>query len=226
MDYSYINQAIAQLEAATCQLKNMVDTVPPQQAKIMQIRDIEDAIRGTLAHLEAAINPPNLENLPPDVLERAEALNIPLGDIEVQTAMVSHDLSQIMAILTEMENRAQTIRRRREYFLVRVPDMPIEPLGSRLPVYTAADFKDKDSSEPVPKEVRDQLKVKYGIDRLIVEKSVRSRTTLFDKIKQAKQILEHPDPPNPETKITTTSPTIKAKPTDPNSWELDNNIPF
>lgn len=192
MDYSYIQQAIAQLEAATTELKNMVDHVPPEQAKILQVREVEEKIRNTLAHIEAAINPPSLENLPPDVLERAQALKIPLGDVEVQMAMVSHDLSQVMAILTEMENRAQTIRRRREYFLVRLPDMPIEVLGSRLPVYTAEDFKG--SPEPVSKEVRDQLKAKYGIDRLIMEKSVRSRATLFEKIKQAKQALEHPSP--------------------------------
>ncbi|CDM94681.1 MAG: hypothetical protein P5702_08475 [Limnospira sp. PMC 1291.21] len=192
MDYSYIQQAIAQLEAAATELKNMVDHVPPEQAKILQVREVEEKIRNTLAHIEAAINPPSLEHLPPDVLERAQALKIPLGDVEVQMAMVSHDLSQVMAILTEMENRAQTIRRRREYFLVRLPDMPIEVLGSRLPVYTAADFQAP--PEPVSKEVRDQLKAKYGIDRLIMEKSVRSRATLFDQIKQAKQTLEHPSP--------------------------------
>lgn len=61
MDYSYIQQAIAQLEAAATELKNMVDHVPPEQAKILQVREVEEKIRNTLAHIEAAINPPRIQ---------------------------------------------------------------------------------------------------------------------------------------------------------------------
>jgi hypothetical protein len=178
---------------------------------------MQDAIREALAGLEAAIAPPNLEYLPPDVLERAEALKIPLGDIEVQVAIASHDLSQVMGILAEMENRAESIRRPREYFLFRLPDMPVERLGSRLPVYTAADFQQ--SEEPPSKEVRDRLKAKYGLDRL--GKSPRSRSTLFEQIKQAKQALERPEKPDPRSDKIETSPTVEA-----HNWELDEDIPF
>lgn len=218
MDYEYIKQAIAQLETTASKLKDLVETVPPERAKIHLVREMQAAIREALASLEAAIAPPNLEHLPPDVLERAEASGIPLGDIEVQVAIASHDLSQVMGILTEIENRAESIRRPREYFLVRLPDMPVERLGSRLPVYTAADFQQ--SKEPPTKEFRDRLKAKYGLDRL-TGKSPRSRSTLFEKIKQAKQTLERPETPNPRSDKIETSPTVEA-----HNWELDEDIPF
>lgn len=218
MDYDFIKQAIARLETTTDRLKYLVETVPPERAKIQRIREMQDAIREALASLEAAIAPPNLEHLPPDVLERAEALGIPLGDIEVQVAIASHDLSQVMGIIAEIENRAEAIRRPREYFLVRLPDMPVERLGSRLPVYTVADFQQ--SEEPLPKEVRDRLKAKYGLDRLMGQ-TPRSRSTLFEKIKRARQTLERPETPDSRSEIIETSPTVEA-----HNWELDEDIPF
>jgi hypothetical protein len=60
--------------------------------------------------------------------------------------------------------------------------MPVEKLGSRLPIVSAADFNW--SEEVTPVEVREAIKAKYQIDKLIQKRSL-SRLSLFEKIKEA-----------------------------------------
>jgi hypothetical protein len=139
--------------------------------------------------MSAAINPPLMTDVPQELLSQAAALGIPLDDLEVRVAISSHHPSQLAGVLQEIDQRAAEIKRRRAYFLVRISEMPIEPLGPRVPVVTAADFQWP--QEPISQEFIDRIKVKYGIDKLM-EKQRRSPNSLFDKIKEAKAALEPP----------------------------------
>lgn len=186
MNYAQIQQAIQLLTQAVHQLQSLTTPHPNSQNQNQTVRESEALLKQALASLSAAVNPPQLDSIPPEILNRLEALGIPFEDIEVQVALSSHHLSQIMGALAEIENRAETIRRKREYFLVRLPDIPVEPLGSRLPVVSAADFDWP--QEATPKEIRDAIKAKYNLDRLAHRKV--SRSSLFEKITEAQQILE------------------------------------
>ncbi|WP_413166923.1 hypothetical protein ACL6C3_09495 [Capilliphycus salinus ALCB114379] len=182
--------AINLSQTATDQLQSLVKSLPPEKITPQLIAEIETLLNQALANLKAAINPPSLDGIPPDVLSDAERLGIPLDDIEVRVAMSSHHLSQIIGVLTEIDNRAEVIKRRREYFLVRLPDIAVEKLGSRLPVMTARDFSGP--SEQTPKEVRDALRAKYNLNSLKHKRGASG--SLFEKIKQAKQALEGNEP--------------------------------
>ena len=144
-------------------------------------------IHRAVAELLAASNPPSLDKIPPDLLIKAERLNIPLDDIEVRVAITTHHLSQFIGILNEIENRFAEIRRVREYLLVRLPDIPIEQLGSRLPVYTASDFE---WTEPrlSPAELA-TIRSKYQIDRLL-QQPPRHSADLFRQIESAELAWE------------------------------------
>ena len=179
---NHLNEAIGLLQSAT---QNLIDlaAIPVEQQPLREtIPTTVDQIHRALAELSAAFNPPSLAKIPPDVLVKAERLGVPLDDIEVRVAITTHHPSQLIGILNEIENRFAEIRRVREYLLVRLPDIPIEQLGSRLPVYTAADFE---WTEPrlSPSELA-AIRSKYQIDRLL-QQPPRHSADLFTQIATA-----------------------------------------
>jgi hypothetical protein len=179
---NHLNNAIALLQSATQSLTELaaipVDRQPLRETTTTTVEQIHRA----LAELAAAIDPPSLAKIPPEVLTKADRLGIPLDDIEVRIAITTHHLSQFIGILNEIEQRFVEIRRVREYLLVRLPDIPIEQLGSRLPVYTAADFE---WTEPKlsPTELA-AIRSKYQIDRLL-NQPPRHSADLFKQIEAA-----------------------------------------
>jgi hypothetical protein len=179
---NHLNEAIALLQSAT---QNLIDltAIPVDQQPLREtVTNTVDQIQRALAELSAALTPPSLDKIPPDLLAKAERLGVPLADIEVRVAITTHHLSQFVGILNEIENRFAEIRRVREYLLVRLPDIPIEQLGSRLPVYTASDFE---WTEPrlSPAELA-TIRAKYQIDRLL-QQPPRHSTDLFKQIESA-----------------------------------------
>ncbi len=192
MEYQALQTAIELSEAATKKLKSLVKTVAPENITPQLLAEVELQFKQTLGYLAAAMNPPKLDHIPSDILSEAERLDIPLDDIEVQVAMSTHHLSQIIGVLTEIDNRAEKIRRRRDYFLVRLPDIPVEKLGSRLPVVTAADLQGP--TEQTPPSVREALKAKYNLN--LLNRRKRLSGSLFERIKQAQQALEPTEIPS------------------------------
>ncbi|PSB40351.1 hypothetical protein [Chamaesiphon polymorphus] len=184
---NHLNRAIALLQSATEHLTELAAT-PTERQPLRETIDLTvEQIHTALAELSAAIDPPTLDKIPPELLTKAERLGIPLEDIEVRVAITTHHLSQFIGILNEIEQRFGEIRRVREYLLVRLPDLPIEQLGSRLPVYTAADFE---WTEPrlSPTELA-QIRAKYQIDRLLSQPP-RHSTDLFKQIATAERAWE------------------------------------
>jgi hypothetical protein len=179
---NHLNEAIALLQSATQNLIELAAIPVDRQPLRETVTNTVDQIQRALAELSAAIHPPSLDQIPPDLLSKAERLGVPLDDIEVRVAITTHHLSQFVGILNEIENRFAEIRRVREYLLVRLPDIPIEQLGSRLPVYTAADFE---WTEPrlSPTELA-TIRAKYQIDRLL-QQPPRHSTDLFQQIASA-----------------------------------------
>ena len=82
--------------------------------------------------------------------------------------------------------------------------MPIEKLGSRLPVIKATDFNWPD--KPISKEYKEAIKAKYKIDRLMTKKP-GSRTSFFAKIEAVEKNLAQ-------------SEAVE------NDYDLDQEIPF
>jgi hypothetical protein len=179
---NHLHEAIELLQSAT-QLLTDLDMIPIDQQPLREtVATTVEQIHRALAELSAAIDPPSLEKIPVEILAKADRLGIPLDDIEVRVAITTHHLSQFVGILNEIEQRFVEIRRVREYLLVRLPDIPIEQLGSRLPVYTAADFE---WTEPrlSPSDLA-QVRAKYQIDRLL-QQPPRHSTDLFKQIAAA-----------------------------------------
>jgi hypothetical protein len=184
---NHLNEAIALLESATKSLTELA-TIPAAQQPLREtVTTTVEQIHRALAELAAAINPPSLDKIPPEILTKAERLGIPLDDIEVRVAITTHHLSQFVGILNEIEQRFVEIRRVREYLLVRLPDIPIEQLGSRLPVYTAADFE-WTQSRLSPTELA-AIRSKYQIDRLL-QQPPRHSADLFQQIESADRAWE------------------------------------
>jgi hypothetical protein len=184
---NHLNEAISLLQLAT---QNLIDlaAIPVEQQPLREtVTNTVNQINRAVAELLAASNPPSLDKIPPDLLIKAERLNVPLDDIEVRVAITTHHLSQFIGILNEIDNRFAEIRRVREYLLVRLPDIPIEQLGSRLPVYTASDFE---WTEPrlSPSELA-TIRSKYQIDRLL-QQPPRHSADLFNQIKSAELAWE------------------------------------
>ena len=184
---NHLNEAISLLQSAT---QNLIDlaAIPVEKQPLREtVTNTVNQIHRAVAELLAASNPPSLDKIPPDLLIKAERLNIPLDDIEVRVAITTHHLSQFIGILNEIENRFAEIRRVREYLLVRLPDIPIEQLGSRLPVYTASDFE---WTEPrlSPSELA-TIRSKYQIDRLL-QQPPRHSADLFKQIESAELAWE------------------------------------
>ena len=182
MNYDRLQLAIDLLQNAANRMQHLIETTPPDEASNQTIYQSREILQQALAEMLAAINPPELTHIPQDLLDKANVLGIPLTDIEVMVAISTHHPSQFAGVLAEIENRAEQIRRKREYFLYRISDMPVEKLGSRLPIVSAADFNW--SEEVTPVEVREAIKAKYQIDKLIQKRSL-SRLSLFEKIKEA-----------------------------------------
>jgi hypothetical protein len=184
---NHLHNAIALLQSATQNLTELT-TIPTDRQPLREtISNTVEQIHTALAELSAAINPPSLEKIPAELLTKADRLGIPLDDLEVRVAITTHHLSQFVGILNEIEQRFGEIRRVREYLLVRLPDIPIEQLGSRLPVYTAADFE---WTEPrlSPTELA-TIRAKYQIDRLL-QQPPRHSTDLFEQIEAADRAWE------------------------------------
>ncbi len=187
---NHLNKAIALLKTATDSLSEFtIEGVEPSQHLSLRetVTNNVAQIHRALAELAAAINPPALDNIPVEILTKADRLGVPLDDIEVRVAITTHHLSQFIGILNEIEQRFAEIRRVREYLLVRLPDMPIEQLGSRLPVYTATDFE---WNEPKlsPAELA-AIRSKYQIDRLL-KQPPRHSADLFAQIEVAERAWE------------------------------------
>jgi hypothetical protein len=192
---NHLDRAIALLRSATQSLTELSpiavdrDTADPQDrpSRRETVNNSIEQIRRALAELAAALDPPSLDKIPPEVLDKAQRLGIPLDDIEVRVAITTHHLSQFVGILNEIEQRFAEIRRVREYLLVRLPDQPIEQLGSRLPVYTAADFEWTEARLS-PAELA-AIRAKYQIDRLLTQPP-RHSADLFQQIAQADRAWE------------------------------------
>ncbi len=181
---NHLHNAIELLQSATQQLTELAAIPVPEQPIQETVTNTVEQIQRALAELSAIITPPNLDRLPPELLRKADRLGIPLDDIEVRVAITTHHLSQFIGVLNEIEQRFAEIRRVREYLLVRLPDLPIEQMGSRLPVYTAADFE---WTEPrlSPAELA-TLRSKYQIDRLL-HQPPRHSPDLFSQITAAER---------------------------------------
>jgi hypothetical protein len=184
---NHLNEAIALLQSATKSLTELATLPVDRQPLRETVGTSVEQIHRALAELAAALDPPSLSNIPPELLSKAERLGIPLTDIEVRVAITTHHLSQFIGILNEIEQRFGEIRRVREYLLVRLPDIPIEQLGSRLPVYTAADFE---WTQPrlSPAELA-AIRAKYQIDRLL-QQPPRHSADLFAQIESADRAWE------------------------------------
>ena len=182
MNYDRLQVAIDLLQNAANRMQHLIETTPPDEASNQTIYQSREILQQALAEMLAAINPPELTHIPQDLLDKANVLGIPLTDIEVMVAISTHHPSQFAGVLAEIENRAEQIRRKREYFLYSISDMPVEKLGSRLPIVSTDDFNW--SEEVTPVEVREAIKAKYQIDKLIQKRSL-SRLSLFEKIKEA-----------------------------------------
>jgi hypothetical protein len=176
-----LTNAIELLQSATQSLTDLAAIPAAERPMRETINNTVEQIHRAVAELSAALDPPSLENIPPELLTKAERLGVPLDDIEVRVAITTHHLSQFLGILNEIDQRFGEIRRVREYLLVRLPDIPIERLGSRLPVYTAADFE---WNEPrlSPAELA-EIRAKYHIDRLVARPT--QDNDLFDRIATA-----------------------------------------
>jgi hypothetical protein len=183
----HLTNAIELLQSATQSLTQLAALPPADRPLKETVANTVEEIRRALAELSAATHPPSLAKIPPELLTKADRLGVPLDDIEVRVAITTHHLSQFVGILNEIEQRFAEIRRVREYLLVRLPDIPIEQLGSRLPVYTAADFE---WNEPrLSAEELAAIRSKYQIDRLL-NQPPRHSPDLFSEIELANRAWE------------------------------------
>jgi hypothetical protein len=184
---SHLNNAIELLQSATNRLTQLAAMPTAEQPIRETVATTVEQIDRALAELSAAITLPTLDKIPAELLIKADRLGIPLNDIEVCVAITTHHLSQFTGILNEIDQRFTEIRRVREYLLVRLPDMPIEQLGSRLPVYTAADFEWKEPRLS-PTELA-AIRSKYQIDRFL-DRPPRHSADLFSQIDAAERAWE------------------------------------
>jgi hypothetical protein len=184
---NHLTNAIDLLHSATQSLTELAAMPADERPLRETVANTVAEIHRALAELSAAVHPPSLDQIPPELLTKADRLGVPLDDIEVRVAITTHHLSQFVGILNEIEQRFAEIRRVREYLLVRLPDIPIEQLGSRLPVYTAADFE---WNEPrLSAEELAAIRSKYQIDRLI-NQPPRHSPDLFSEIERANRAWE------------------------------------
>lgn len=182
MNYEHLKKAINLLTKATQELQNIIDTTPTNQPNNQTIEATKETIKKAISEISVSVNPPQTNHIPEQLLAKAEKLGIPLDDLEILVAISEHHPSQVAGVLAEIDNRAENIRRRREYFLLRLPEIPIEKLGSRLAVVKANDLNWP--QKPIPKEYREAIKAKYKIDQLRKNRPY-SRASILAKIKAA-----------------------------------------
>ncbi len=189
MDYQYIQETIDHFKLAIERLEE----ITPDSHELTGIAvadEVQEHVRRAMAALSAAVNPQLPHNLSSNILKQLQEYNIPLDDLEVRVALANYHPSQIVGVLNEIKNRYAEIRRRREYFLIRLPEQPIEELGSRLPLCQASDFEW--SEKPTSPETLAALKQKYKIDRL---KSRKPTADIFSQIDAAQQAWAEAHPP-------------------------------
>ncbi|MEA5559658.1 hypothetical protein [Planktothrix agardhii] len=174
------------VQQATQNLQDLLQNPVSQDHHREVINEIETQLNQALITLKTTVNPPNLDHIPADILKQIETLEISLESIDIQRALSNHHLSQIIGIITEINNKSEQIRNRKDYFLARLPQIPVEKLGPRVPIVTAADLLP--DYEPLSPEQREELKVKYNINKLI-QKRQQSRSSLFERIKQAEKMI-------------------------------------
>jgi hypothetical protein len=193
MEYQHIQTSIAYLQQAIERLQELTPT-SHELTGLAVADEVQEHVKKSLAALSTAINPQIPENLSGSLLQQLEEYGIPLDDLEVRAALVAHHPSQIVGVLNEIAGRYADIRRRREYFLVRLPEQPLEELGSRLPFYKASDFDW--APPPTPPATLAALKKKYQLDRLPKKRS----TDIFSKLEEAHHAWEQAqqDRPAPE----------------------------
>jgi hypothetical protein len=187
MSTNHLKNAIELLQSATQNLTELAAIPPADRSTRETVEANVREIHRALAELTASIDRPSLDNIPPELLRKAEELGIPLDDIEVRVAITTHDISQFVGILNEIEQRFAEIRRVREYLIVRLPDIKVERLGSRLPIYTAADFEWNEArlSSTEIAAIRSQ----HQIDRLIAQ-TPKESNNLSHQITIAQQAWE------------------------------------
>ncbi len=189
MDYQYIQETIDHFKLAIERLEE----ITPDSHELTGIAvadEVQEHVRRALAALSAAVNPQLPHNLSSTILKQLKECHIPLDDLEVRVALANYHHSQVVGVLNEIKNRYAEIRRYREYFLMRLPQQPIEELGSRLPLCQASDF---DWPTPItPPETLAALKRKYNIDRL---KSRKPTADIFSQIDAAQQAWAAANPP-------------------------------
>jgi hypothetical protein len=184
MDYQYIQKTIAHLQEAIHSLSELTPQSHDLTA-IAVVDEVQEQLNKARAALSTAINPELPEHLPGDILQQMAEYGILIEDLEVRVALSLHHPSQILGVLSEINNRYSEIRRVREYFLVRLPQQPIEELGSRLPFCTATDFAF--APPPTPPAVLESLKNKYQLHKL---KKRSPANAFFGKIDAAQQAWE------------------------------------
>jgi hypothetical protein len=109
-------------EVLAAPLKDEEDTPSPQQPKIQkQVKTV------------------NSSNIPQDLRNKLEELNIPL-DSKVLKAISSHHISQAYGAVAHIEKTWETIDNSKSIFLYQLPKQPVERLGCRGDVKTASDF--------------------------------------------------------------------------------------
>ncbi len=192
MDYQYIQETIDHFKLAIERLEEITPS-SHELTGIAVADEVQEHVKRALAALSTAVNPQLPADLSPDILRQLEEYNIPLDDLEVRVALTSYHSSQIVGVLNEIKNRYAEIRRRREYFLIRLPEQPIEQLGSRLPLYQASDFEW--TEPPTPPEVLAALKRKYNLDRFKTRKPTADLFSQIDAAQQAWTNANQPEQP-------------------------------
>jgi len=186
MDDEHLKKTIELLINATQYLEDIVSEYPTNKVNNQTVENAKETIKKAMAEMSAAVNPPVTNHIPDKFLAKAEKLGIPLDDLEVIVAIAEHHPSQLAGVLAEIENLAKKIKHRRKYFLLRLPEMPIEKLGSRLPIVKATDLNWPET--PISKEYREAIKAKYKID-ILMKKRPCSRISILAKIQGADQNL-------------------------------------
>jgi hypothetical protein len=185
---SRYDRPIAALAEALERLQSLAATEELGLAAATGLQEVVQTLQIALREVLTIDLPPIPAHIPEATQQRIAAAGVPLADPEIREVLQRCHLSQIEGVLAEMALKDRDIRRKREYFLVRLPDFPVERLGSRLPVYTAADFTWDEKNISAASE-REHLKKRYGIDRL-GGRNLSTRAKFFDRLDSANQVWQ------------------------------------
>ena len=104
MNSEQIQATLKSLEQATTALKILLQN-PVDQAEHREIvAEVETQIQQALATLKISVDPPDISQIPTSILDQLNRLGIPSEDLNVQIALSSHHLSQILGMITEIQN--------------------------------------------------------------------------------------------------------------------------